>query len=71
MKWVGEWWGIIITAEDKEDEEMLEQLKKKLPKQAEDFCDFGNIVDHTTKNYWWYEDEYYVDTEKVQLIIRR
>ena len=35
MKWVGEWWGIIITAEDKEDEEMLEQLKKKLPKQAE------------------------------------
>lgn len=43
MKWVSDWWGIVIVAENDDDNVLLAKLKKTLPEKAASFYDDGNI----------------------------
>lgn len=46
MKWFSSWWGIEISAENKEDEALLRELVACLPKDANDAYEDGELEIH-------------------------
>lgn len=43
MKWISDWWGIVIITENETDKVLLAELKKALPEKAHSSYEEGNM----------------------------